>query len=313
MTEFIIPKPTAMEVDINPSVMHPIPVEEDGALGDDERTETERSPQGEKKALPGEAKGSANGTLIPREVEGAKSPNNEADNSVNGRKKKHRRGKTKGGKNHRKWKPYNKLTWDERKELEERETRRAYQKREERFASGQPMAPYNTTQFLMEQHQPQDTDFSLDAAQDSRSRPSKGEGSGSVDSSEGDYYDSPDEEEIFLEKDFTEAYENFHAERLQTMSKDELVREYLEQETKIERLEKRLKDFGGEHAAGDPTVNHNNSSVSSTERLPSEDSVDIGQATNLDLQIRQLKEENIRLKRENERLRGCKNNVEIHG
>ena len=58
-----------------------------------------------------------------------------------------------GGKHRRKWKPYNKLSWEERQELDEAETKRACMKREERFASGHPVAPYNTTQFIMEDRQ----------------------------------------------------------------------------------------------------------------------------------------------------------------
>ena len=131
------------------------------------------------------------------------------------------------------------MTWEEKKSLEERESRRAVQKRQQMAACGQPMAPYNTTQFLMEQHE--DADLTLE---DKVTRHGKSEGSGSVESSD-EYYESPnDEQEIFLEKDFTEAYESFHAERLQAMTKDELVREYLQLESKVETLECRLKDLG---------------------------------------------------------------------
>lgn len=60
----------------------------------------------------------------------------------NGRKHRRRRGK--------KWKPYSKLSWEEKLELEKREEKRAEGVRAERFKHGIPVAPYNTTQFLLE-------------------------------------------------------------------------------------------------------------------------------------------------------------------
>ena len=44
---------------------------------------------------------------------------------TNSDKKKRIRRNKKGGKHHRKWKPYNKLSWDERKVLEEKESKKA--------------------------------------------------------------------------------------------------------------------------------------------------------------------------------------------
>jgi len=44
------------------------------------------------------------------------------------------------------------MTWEERQAVDEKEAIRATTKREARMALGQPMAPYNTTQFLMDQH-----------------------------------------------------------------------------------------------------------------------------------------------------------------
>ena len=63
--------------------------------------------------------------------------------------------KRKASRNHRskrkrKWKPYSELSWDEKMVQDDWETRRAYAKRERLSAEGHPIAPYNTTQFLME-------------------------------------------------------------------------------------------------------------------------------------------------------------------
>ncbi len=225
-------------------------------------------------------------------------PDEDADNSLNGRGKcrRHRRGKNKAGQRHNKqWKPYHKLSWDERKRLEERETRRANQKREQRFASGQPMAPYNTTQFLMEQHQHDGEEFVLN-----ENKPAKGDGSGSVDSSD-EFYDSPEDEEIFMAKEFDEAYESVHAERLQNMSKDELVREYIEVESKVEKLEKQLK--------GSSPVNVNGTKSNGAERLSSEENREA--TTSVEDEIKKLREENARLLKENETLKAAKNTAMV--
>ena len=307
-------KLSQMDVDVSLPVHQIIP---DGALGDDERTEAERSPQGKSKSAPNlvamcveESPPSDHNTRAAR----SRCQSGGAD--VNGRRKKHRRGKNKGGKRHRQWKPYTKMTWDERKELEERETRRACQRREERFASGQPMAPYNTTQFLMEQ---QDAlEFKLDDSKPRLNKSETGEGSaggsGSLDGSSEDYYSSPDDEEIFLEKEFTEAYENYHAERLQTMTKDELVREYLELETKVETMEKSRLSVSGSAENDKVRVNSSNSNI----ELPAVESVNViimkdnklsvslkeqdSESDKLQEEIRQLRAENDRLRKENERL-----------
>jgi protein HEXIM1/2 len=224
--------------------------------------------------------------------------------------KKHRRGKHKGGQRHNKqWKPYHKLNWDERRELEERETIRANQKREKRFASGQPMAPYNTTQFLMDQH-PSDQPVFAPPTGGPVNRTVDGGSGGSPDSSDVEYYDSPEDEDIqdiFLAKEFSEAYDNEHAERLQSMSKEELVREYLDIEGKLEEAEKKVKSYQAPVQNG----NHNNGGKTNGEnRLPSEESIDIREATNLENEIRRLREENHKLQQDNAMLRAHRENFE---
>lgn len=144
------------------------------------------------------------------------------------RRRRHRRGKSKK----RKWKPYNKLTWEEKRELEDREARRANRIRAERFAHGQPVAPYNTTQFLMEDHNVQEPD--LENHRQHR------ESTGTLDSDEY-YYSSPEDEEEFLQKEFCVVYDSIHAERLSSMTKLELIQEYMQLEDRVEKLEQKLK------------------------------------------------------------------------
>lgn len=131
-----------------------------------------------------------------------------------------------------------------------------------------PEAPRNSNQFLLEDHGLiEELDDNLKMSPSLRNRDS----SFSVDS-DGDFYSSPDDEQ-FLIKDFDDQYESLHAERLQTMSKAELIQEYLLLESKLEQLSKQIQD---------------------------EDSED---KTDLKQQIERLTMENDQLKRENERLR----------
>lgn len=57
-----------------------------------------------------------------------------------------------------------------------------------------------------------------------------------------EFYSSPDDENEFQQRQFSQVYEYVHAERLSSMSKSELVQEYILLEEKVEDLEKKLKD-----------------------------------------------------------------------
>uniref|UniRef100_A0A8C5QAT7 HEXIM P-TEFb complex subunit 1 n=1 Tax=Leptobrachium leishanense TaxID=445787 RepID=A0A8C5QAT7_9ANUR len=156
-------------------------------------------------------------------------------------KRRHRR---RPSKKKRKWKPYNKMTWEEKKLLEERESQRASRIRAEMFAKGQPVAPYNTTQFLMDLHDQEEPDlcppqrrFTISLAslnpngestEEDPEEEEDGTGSDGLDSNDGTE---------FLHKDFCETYERYHAESLQDMSKQELIREYMELEKCLSRME----------------------------------------------------------------------------
>ncbi|XP_013411280.1 protein HEXIM [Lingula anatina] len=248
------------------------------------------------------------------------------ENGVSG-KKKHRR-KRKAGKHHnnRKWKPYNKLSWEERKALEDREAVRANQKRQDRFNSGHPVAPYNTTQFLMEDHEdPNIKNLEEDETliQQNRQNSNNSMNSYSQDSSDEYFYDSPNDEEIFLAKDFTETYDNIHAERLESMSKGELVREYLAMETKLEQMEKKVKrlesvspleETGSTTSSNGRTETENFANNNQTDLLADDNdrvpqisasklkSPEINDYNRLQQEIRQLREENCQLARENKGL-----------
>uniref|UniRef100_A0AAY4CMR0 HEXI1 protein n=1 Tax=Denticeps clupeoides TaxID=299321 RepID=A0AAY4CMR0_9TELE len=154
-------------------------------------------------------------------------------------KKKHRR---RPSKNKRRWKPYFKLTWEEKRALDERETARASRLRAEMFAKGLPVAPYNTTQFLMEQHDRGEPD--LNTEKDPASEDDVPEAAAAAEEEEEDCDGSGWGSDgigraggSFLQRDFSETYERFHAESLQSLSKPELVQQYLELERSLSRLE----------------------------------------------------------------------------
>ncbi|XP_029912877.1 protein HEXIM1 [Myripristis murdjan] len=170
-------------------------------------------------------------------------------------KKKHRR---RPSKKKRRWKPYFKLSWEEKKALDERETARASRVREEMFAKGLPVAPYNTTQFLMDEHDREEPDLNTETGVRRLAGPGGVGFGGRMDDtgSEEDFFDNEEEEEEdgsgggsdgigrpgnaggeFLQRDFSETYEKYHVETLQNMTKQELVQEYLELEKCMSRLE----------------------------------------------------------------------------
>jgi len=135
--------------------------------------------------------------------------------------------------------------------------------RRRRRATGTNNAPFNSTQFLMNDHVSEavkhlnstlnvkaksteavDEESSIDSSlleqrpvrRITRAR----ESSFSIDSDEDYYYSSPEDEEEFLSKEFIKDYDNVRNDRLVDMSKAELINEYLQMEQKIEALEKRL-------------------------------------------------------------------------
>lgn len=139
----------------------------------------------------------------------------------------------------RKWKPYRELSWEEKRQQEERETKRANAKREELVAAGHPIAPYNTTQFLMDDHKQGTPDLhdagedSLDVKYNATSARSNNNHGGGL--------------RNYILEDFSHTYADIHAEHLQTLSKADLIAEYLQMETKVEKLESKVKECQAKH------------------------------------------------------------------
>uniref|UniRef100_A0A915L0Q1 Uncharacterized protein n=1 Tax=Romanomermis culicivorax TaxID=13658 RepID=A0A915L0Q1_ROMCU len=157
----------------------------------------------------------------------------------------------------RKWKPYFKLTNEERRLLEIREERRAERVRAERFKKGQPVAPYNTTQFLFNDLQqrggigngidePVNVDQIVENIRQNRNHKSSESIDPelmSVDNHSDDIGGSTSYAEIFNEKEFDYEYDAAFVERLSSMNKNDLIKDYLQLEKEYEqaRLEAILK------------------------------------------------------------------------
>ncbi|CAO2645624.1 Protein HEXIM2 [Lemmus lemmus] len=169
-------------------------------------------------------------------------------------KKKHRR---RPSKKKRHWKPYYKLTWEEKKKFDEKQSLRASRVRAEMFAKGQPVAPYNTTQFLMDDHDQEEPDLKTGlypkraaAKSDDTSDEDFVEevGSSSGENEAGDSDGQGRAHGEFQQRDFSEAYERYHTESLQRLSKQELVRDYLDLERRLSQAEqetRRLQQLQG--------------------------------------------------------------------
>ncbi|XP_017891579.1 protein HEXIM1 [Ceratina calcarata] len=209
------------------------------------------------------------------------------------KKRKTRRGKPKN----RKLKPYSKQQLSCQQQLR-------YRSRGRLAKTGrQPPAPYNTTQFLMEDHSDlPDLDQKLSEAASSEvpatfqkpiAPPRTRDSSFSIDSDEDYFYSSPEDEEEFLTKEFSSAYEDVHAERLNTLSKSELIQEYLQLEAKVDLLTKRLrgKSF---HQSEQRELESNSSST---------DSESAKKLKIYQQRIEDLTQQNEQLKQENETLR----------
>ena len=149
-----------------------------------------------------------------------------------------RRKKNRRGKHHRrKWKPYSRMTAEEKKQVDEREAARAA--RREAELAGKPAAPWNTTQFIMADHGC--SELHIRAPRMSRTMSIESSGL-----SGDELYESPEEEimehGLFLEQDFESAYQEMASESLQGMTKTELVQQCLDLEEEVTLIRDQLRE-----------------------------------------------------------------------
>lgn len=175
-------------------------------------------------------------------------------------RKKHRR---RPSKRKRHWRPYLELSWAEKQQRDEKQSQRASRVREEMFAKGQPVAPYNTTQFLMNDRDPEEPN--LDVPHGVSQPGSGGESEGGDSDGRGRAHGE------FQQRDFSEAYERYHTESLQGRSKQELVRDYLDLERRLSQAEeetRRLQQLQG--SSGQWRCRHVEELAAEVERLRTE-------------------------------------------
>ncbi|XP_007482536.1 protein HEXIM2 [Monodelphis domestica] len=177
------------------------------------------------------------------------------------------------------WRPYLELSWAEKQQRDEQQSQRASRVREEMFAKGQAVAPYNTTQFLMEDHDLEEPDL-----ENHQGVPHQGSGWEEEDEEEGggtgDLDGRGKAQGEFLQRDFSETYEHYQVESLQGRSKQELVRDYLELEKRLSRAEEETRRLQQQRDPLGPHPCH--------------------RAQELAAEVERLKMENQRLRRENE-------------
>ncbi|KAF6199902.1 hypothetical protein GE061_006683 [Apolygus lucorum] len=116
----------------------------------------------------------------------------------------------------------------------------------------QPVAPYNSNQFLIEDHNDlQDFDVKLAAAANkiqenpilgaARTGRVRDPSFTSAESDDDFFYSSPEDEEEFLSKEFSNTYRDLHVDSLMSMGKPELIQTILQLEEKVDSLQKRLE------------------------------------------------------------------------
>jgi len=124
------------------------------------------------------------------------------------------------------------MTAEERQENDMDDEKGARRCRDRRLASGQAMAPYNTTQFLMEQY---DNEATAEDIAFRRLSGSVSDESSSGEAAEDGDADGDLKEMFFLQKkEFAVDYETARADHLRSRTKEELIRDLVEIETKLE-------------------------------------------------------------------------------
>lgn len=205
------------------------------------------------------------------------------------RKKKTRRGKSKR-KN-----PYNKEGIETRKAVNRSKNR-------PRFAHRHADAPYNTNEFLMEDHNAfveinSPTTNPQTNLVNTRPPRVRDPSFTSVDSDEDHFYSSPEDEEDFLTKEFSNTYRDLHVETLQGMTKPELIQQVLQLEEKVDTYEKLVGNKSDKEQSGELKNSMDNFAEDGDKITISFDKV-----KQFQLEIARLRLENEKLQIENERL-----------
>jgi len=177
------------------------------------------------------------------------------------------------------FRPYYQLSEGERDVREEREKLRVAKLKERMWAKGRIIAPYDTTQFLM-----------ADQAEDDC------------------YYASiaPANDQDFMSNEFKKEYEVHNINRLEKMSKEMLLNEYMMLERKNERLEEKLKTIKEREEDAQEEDSNNGRFTTPEEEDAQEEDSNNGRFTTPEEEyanrVMKLQTELAKLKMENQRL-----------
>ncbi|ETN78431.1 hypothetical protein NECAME_02868 [Necator americanus] len=183
-----------------------------------------------------------------------------SDGDVEVEKKRRKTRRRRANKN--RFKPYHSLSPEEKMALDAAETARSERRTRERMANGKPMAPSNTTQFLLEDRearaeQGREVELAYEASERRRVR-SISVSSEFMAASEGASSSGDSETDKEMDREFEAEFEEYTMDRLSRLTKDEMTREILDKEKNAElyqenitkmmkenqRLRKMLQDNG---------------------------------------------------------------------
>lgn len=99
------------------------------------------------------------------------------------------------------------------------------------------VAPNNTNQFLMDDHNNLDIDKKLSARYDNENGRTRNSSYTSVESDGERIYSSSDEDGTSIQKEFIDTYRLVQEEELATLTKNELTQRVIELEEKVQMLE----------------------------------------------------------------------------
>ena len=138
------------------------------------------------------------------------------------------------------YRPYYQLTEEQRRVREDRERLRELKQRERMVAKGRITAPYNTTQFLMSDNKADNILLQLEEKLEARRVRHNSLSTEEVEEAE------KEEAAEFMSSQFKADYQLQHLDRLESMTKELLLHEYMLLERKNEALEEKLEFMRGQ-------------------------------------------------------------------
>jgi protein HEXIM1/2 len=138
------------------------------------------------------------------------------------------------------YRPYYQLTEEQRRVREDRERLRELKQQERMVAKGRITAPYNTTQFLMSDNKADNILLQLEEKLEARRGRHNSLSTEEVEEAE------KEEAAEFMSSQFKADYQLQHLDRLESMTKELLLHEYMLLERKNETLEEKLEFMRGQ-------------------------------------------------------------------